>query len=169
MTQSIAGQPAPELAVPYWIDGEGKERPPLALKERGTGFSFSTNIGAAAATRSDFQLSRRWLNIRTQDVAVQNAFEGAYVNTRDKLPPDRQSYGLRIPFGHKSRSSLRVLPTTMESRIEVATLAVRKTLDHKAPRPYRSAGAAEAGESVAFHLRTAAARGEDHPRQRPSR
>jgi thiol-disulfide isomerase/thioredoxin len=35
MTQSIAGQPAPELAVPYWIDAEGKERPPLTLKELG--------------------------------------------------------------------------------------------------------------------------------------
>jgi hypothetical protein len=35
MTQSIAGQPAPELAVPYWIDAEGKERPPLTLNELG--------------------------------------------------------------------------------------------------------------------------------------
>ena len=35
MTQSIAGQPAPELAVPYWIGAEGKERPPLTLKELG--------------------------------------------------------------------------------------------------------------------------------------
>ena len=35
MTQSIAGQPAPELAVPYWIDAEGQKRPPLTLKELG--------------------------------------------------------------------------------------------------------------------------------------
>ena len=35
MTQSIAGHPAPELAVPYWIDAEGKERLPLTLKELG--------------------------------------------------------------------------------------------------------------------------------------
>ena len=35
MTQSIAGQPAPELAIPYRIDAEGKERPPLTLKELG--------------------------------------------------------------------------------------------------------------------------------------
>ena len=35
MTQSIAGQPAPELAVPYWIVAEGKERPPLTLNELG--------------------------------------------------------------------------------------------------------------------------------------
>ena len=35
MTQSIAGLPAPELVVPYWIDAEGKERLPLTLKELG--------------------------------------------------------------------------------------------------------------------------------------
>src|ERR1700753_1477386 len=34
MTESI-GRPAPELAVPYWIDAAGKESPPLPLKELG--------------------------------------------------------------------------------------------------------------------------------------
>jgi hypothetical protein len=55
---------------------------------------------------------------RTEDVgvsAVQTAFESAYVNTRDKLPLDQQRYALRIPFGHEGRSSLGVLPTTMEN------------------------------------------------------
>jgi hypothetical protein len=55
---------------------------------------------------------------RTEDVrvaAVQTAFEGAYVNTRDKAPFDLQRYGLRIPFGHERRSSLGVYPTTMEN------------------------------------------------------
>jgi hypothetical protein len=47
--------------------------------------------------------------------AVQTAFEGTYVNTRDKLPLDQQRYGLRIPFGHESRSPLGVNPTTMEN------------------------------------------------------
>jgi hypothetical protein len=54
---------------------------------------------------------------RTEHVgvaAVQTAFEGAYVNTRDKLRLDQQRYGLRIPFGHEGRSSLGVLPTAME-------------------------------------------------------
>jgi Zn-dependent protease len=35
MTESIAGQPAPELAAPYWIDAEGKERLSLTLKDLG--------------------------------------------------------------------------------------------------------------------------------------
>src|SRR5262249_44444065 len=29
-------KPAPELAVPYWIDADGKERSPITLKELGT-------------------------------------------------------------------------------------------------------------------------------------
>ena len=55
---------------------------------------------------------------RTENVgvaAVQTAFEGTYVNTRDKLPLDQQRYGLRIPFGHEGRSALGVHPTTMEN------------------------------------------------------
>jgi hypothetical protein len=55
---------------------------------------------------------------RTEDArvaAVQTAFKGAYVNTRDNLPLNQQHYGLRIPFGHKGRSSLGVYPTTMEN------------------------------------------------------
>ncbi|SIO64414.1 hypothetical protein SAMN05443247_10374 [Bradyrhizobium erythrophlei] len=98
---------------------------------RGTGFSFSTSIGAVGATRTDFQLSGRWFKIpapSTSGWPVQTAFEGAYVNTRDKLPLDQQRYGLRIPFDHEGRSSLGVLPTTMESRIEVAMLAVQSLI-----------------------------------------
>ena len=65
MTQSIAGQPAPELAVPYWIDAEGKERPPSTLKELGARHRllFLTSMSAVAATRTDFQLFRRWFKI----------------------------------------------------------------------------------------------------------
>jgi hypothetical protein len=65
MTQSIAGRHAPQLAVPYWIDVEGNERPPLTLKELGARHRllFFYSIGAVAATRTDFQLSRRWFKI----------------------------------------------------------------------------------------------------------
>jgi hypothetical protein len=55
---------------------------------------------------------------RTEDVgvaAVQTAFEGIYVNTRDKLLLDQRRYGRRIPFGHEGRSALGVHHTTMEN------------------------------------------------------
>ena len=113
---------APELTVPYWIDGDGKQRPPLTLEElgaRSTDFCSSTNIGATGAIRPDSRLSRRWFKIPASRTSasptVQTAFEGTYVNTRHKLPVDQQRYGLRIPFGHESRSPLGVNPATMEN------------------------------------------------------
>ena len=89
---------------------------------RGAGLSFSTSIGAGAATCTDlhgFPTPQALVqDPRAKDVgvaAVQTAFEGAYVGTRGKLPLDQQLYGVRIPFGHKRGSSLGVYPTTMES------------------------------------------------------
>lgn len=121
MIESIAGRAAPELTVPYWIDGDGRQRPPLTLEEvearyrllffyqhfcdgcHSTGFPpFQALVQAPRSKNVGF-------------AAVQTAFEGTYVNTRDKLPVDQQRYGLRIPFGHESRSPLGVNPTTMEN------------------------------------------------------
>jgi hypothetical protein len=107
MTQSIAGQPAPELAVPYWIDAEGKERPPLTLKELGARHRllfFYQHWCGGCHSHGFPTLQALVQDPRTTNVgvaAVQTAFEGAYVNTRDKLPLDQQRYGLRIPFGHE--------------------------------------------------------------------
>ena len=121
MTQSIAGQPAPELAVPYWIDAEGQKRPPLTLKELGARhrFRFFYQHWCGGCHSHGFPTLQALVQDPcTKDVgvaAVQTAFEGAYVNTRDKLPLDQQRYGLRIPFGHEGRSSLGVYPTTMEN------------------------------------------------------
>ena len=78
----------PGLAVPYWINAEGEQRLSLRRARRATGFTFSTLIGAVAATRTDFQLSRRWFKIPAP------SFPSA---TRP------------------GRSSLGVLPTTMEN------------------------------------------------------
>jgi thiol-disulfide isomerase/thioredoxin len=121
MTQSIAGQPAPELAVPYWIDAVGRERPPLTLKELGARHRllfFYQHWCGGCHSHGFPTLQALVQDPRAKDVgvaAVQTAFEGAYVNTRDKLPLDQQRYGLRIPFGHQGRSSLGVYPTTMEN------------------------------------------------------
>lgn len=121
MSQSIAGQPAPELAVPYWIDDKGKDRPPLTLKELGARYRllFFYQYWCAGCHSHGFPALQAFVrDPRTNNVgiaAVQTAFEGAYVNTRDKLILDQQRYGLRIPFGHEGRSPLGVHPTTMEN------------------------------------------------------
>lgn len=121
MTQSIAGQPAPELAVPYWIDAEGKECPPLTLKELGVRHRllfFYQHWCGGCHSHGFPALQALVQSPQARNVgfaAVQTAFEGAYVNTGDKLPLDQQRYGLRIPFGHEGRSPLGAHPTTMEN------------------------------------------------------
>jgi hypothetical protein len=121
MTLSIAGEPAPELTVPYWIDAEGKERSTLTLKDLGARHRllFFYQHWCAGCHSHGFPtlqaLVRNPLAKNVGIAAVQTAFEGAYVNTRDKLPLDQQRYSLRIPFGHEGRSSLDVLPATMEN------------------------------------------------------
>lgn len=121
MTQSIAGQLAPELAVPYWIDAEGTERPPLTLKELGARHRllfFYQHWCAGCHLHGFPTLQALVQDPRAKDVGVavvQTVFEGAHVNTRDKLLLDQQRYGLLIPFGHEDRSPLGLYPTTMES------------------------------------------------------
>jgi hypothetical protein len=119
MPPSVVGQPAPELTVPCWIDAEGKERPTLTLKELGARHRllFFYQHWCAGCHSHGFPILQALVrNPHAKNVgiaAVQTAFEGAYVNTRDKLPLDQQRYGLRIPFGHEGRCSPDVLPTTM--------------------------------------------------------
>ena len=79
---------------------------------------FSTHNGAPAAVHVFPTLQALVQNPRTKNVgfaAVQTAFEGAYVNTHDKLPLDQQRYSLRSPFGLEGRSPLGVPPLTMEN------------------------------------------------------
>ncbi|MDB2437905.1 hypothetical protein N9W89_04270 [Hellea sp.] len=48
---------APELRVPYWIDAKGQERPPLKLKDLGTGYKviFCFKSTCPAVIREGFQ------------------------------------------------------------------------------------------------------------------
>ena len=122
MIQSIAGRAAPELTVPYWIDGDGKQCPPLTLEELGARhrllFFYQHWCDECHSTGFPTLQEALVQDPRIKDAgfaAVQTAFEGTYVNTRDKLRVDQQRYGLRIPFGHESRSPLGVNPATMEN------------------------------------------------------
>lgn len=121
MANGLLGRRAPELIVPYWIDAEGKERAPLTLKELGFRFRilfFYQHWCPGCHVNGFPRLIELIEGASDKDVAfavVQTAFEGAYVNTRDKLHVDRERYGLRIPLGHEGRSALGDLPTTMEN------------------------------------------------------
>jgi hypothetical protein len=96
MTQSIAGQPAPELAVPLLDRCWGKGTPashPEGARRAAQDSLFSTSIGAVAATRTEFQLSRRWFKIPAPRMSgspqSRPHSRGIYVNTRDKLLLDQ--------------------------------------------------------------------------------
>jgi hypothetical protein len=76
----IAGQSAHELE-PYWIEARGKERSPLTRNSpRATGFSLLSVLVRWLPTRTDFQFSRVWLTIPTNEdlgnTAVQTASRG---------------------------------------------------------------------------------------------
>ena len=121
MIPSIAGQPAPELAVPYWIDAKGQKRPPLTLKELGARYRllfFYQHWCPGCHSHGFPALQALVQDPRTKDVSfavVQTVFEGDSVNTRETLSLDQKRYGLQIPFGHEGRSPLGAYPTTMEN------------------------------------------------------
>ncbi|MDQ8727625.1 TlpA family protein disulfide reductase [Bradyrhizobium sp. LHD-71] len=121
MTQTIAGQLAPELEVPYWIDAKGTQCPPVTLKELGERHRllfFYQHWCPGCHSRGFPMLQALVEDPRSQSVAyaaVQTVFEGSSVNTPDTLPLDQRRYGLKIPFGHEDRSSLGLYPTTMEN------------------------------------------------------
>jgi hypothetical protein len=101
-----AYDPAPELRVPYWIDAEGRERPPLRLSELGPGFKLiycfqhwcegCHSHGFPTLQRLVSTLSSRGFGF----AVVQTVFEGEAENTPDKLRLTQERYGLRLPFGH---------------------------------------------------------------------
>lgn len=121
MTQTIAGQLAPELEVPYWIDANGMQRPPVTLKEFGERHRllfFYQHWCPGCHSRGFPTLQALVKDPRSQSVAyaaVQTVFEGSSVNTPDTLHLDQRRYDLKIPFGHEDRSSLGLHPTTMEN------------------------------------------------------
>lgn len=106
MEPGIAGLPAPPLEEVRWIDEDGGACRPLTLADLGSGYrilyffqhwcpgchshGFPTLVALAAKLRG------KGVGL----AAVQTVFEGAEVNTFDRLRENQQGYGLRIPFGH---------------------------------------------------------------------
>ena len=110
MLTGIAGLPAPPLENVRWIDETGEDRGPLTLAELGQGFrilyffqdwcegchahGFPTFVALAG------ELGDKGVGL----AAIQTVFEGADVNTFDRLRENQRRYGLRVPFGHAAAS-----------------------------------------------------------------
>lgn len=123
MATGIAGLPAPPLENVRWIDENGDERSPLTLAELGPGFrilyffqdwcqgchahGFPTFVTLAGTLRD------KGVGL----AAVQTVFEGAEVNTFDRLRENQRRYGLPVPFGHAvaDPASAGAAPAVMEA------------------------------------------------------
>ena len=97
---------APELRVARWIDEQGQARAPLTLAELGDGFKViycfqhwcagCHSHGFPALVKLVGALSGAGFGF----AVVQTVFEGAEVNTFDRLRETQLRYGLQLPFGH---------------------------------------------------------------------
>ncbi|ABR91702.1 Uncharacterized conserved protein [Janthinobacterium sp. Marseille] len=121
MQIGIVGSAAPELQVPYWIDSNGQERPPLKLAELGPNFKmlFFFQHWCPGCHIDGFpQLKRLIGHLEHRGMgfaAIQTVFEGADTNTKDKILLDQQRHHLKIPFGHDAPSTADLYPTSMEN------------------------------------------------------
>lgn len=117
---NLHGQ-APELRVTNWIGGNGRalERP-LTLADLGDGYKIIYNFqhwcpGCHARGFPTLKLLHENLADKGFGFAViQTVFEGADVNTIDKLRINQERYGLDIPFGHDLPHKGDQYPTFME-------------------------------------------------------
>ena len=113
---------ASELRVAQWIDAQGRARAPLTLAELGDGFKViycfqhwcqgCHSHGFPALVKLVGALSGAGFGF----AVVQTVFEGAEVNTFDRLRETQLRYGLQLPFGHDqpARSDPAIIPTVMQ-------------------------------------------------------
>ncbi len=99
-------QTAHELRVPTWIDSAGTPVEPLRLADLGNGYKiiYCFQHWCRGCHSRGFPMLR-YLHDRLSDrgvgfAAIQTVFEGAAVNTVDKLRVNQERYGLKMPFGH---------------------------------------------------------------------
>ena len=122
MAHSTPKRHTPELRVAQWIDAQGLPRAPLRLAELGDGFKVICcfqhwcagchSSGFPALVKLVGALSGAGFGF----AVVQTVFEGAEVNTFERLRETQLRYGLKLPFGHDQPTENQgaVLPTLMQ-------------------------------------------------------
>ncbi len=104
----IEGYKAPELSDNiYWVDGAGKERDAIKLADYNGKFKVIYGFQAwcpGCHSRGLPALKEMVEALEDNDkvafLAVQTVFEGAHVNTKEKMLEVQKQYDLHIPFGH---------------------------------------------------------------------
>ncbi len=119
----ILGQPAPELNLGNWIDGDGNQREILRLENlRGkVVYLYFFQAWCPGCQSHGFPTLKALTekfdsNPDVAFVAVQTVFEGHFVNTPDKLRASQIKYGIRVPMAHDAGGSVSGrIPETMRS------------------------------------------------------
>jgi len=103
----IEGQKAPELSVPIWIDGAGKDMEPITLKDYEGKFKViycfqawcpgCHSVGLPSLQKMVEALKD---NDQVEFLAIQTVFEGKSANTLKRVKEIQKEYDLKIPFGH---------------------------------------------------------------------
>lgn len=112
---------APELRVKQWIDSEGN---PLAkslqLSDLGDDYKliYCFQHWCPGCHSRGFP-TLKYLHDNLKDkgfgfAVIQTVFEGAHVNTFEKLMANQEQYSLKIPFGHDTRLDGETYPTFMQ-------------------------------------------------------
>ena len=97
--QSRCIQQAPELRVPWWIDGEGRSMAPLKLSDLGDGFKviFCFQHWCPGCHSHGFPTLQKLIKALGDRgfafAAVQTVFEGAESNTFERLRETQLRYG----------------------------------------------------------------------------
>jgi thiol-disulfide isomerase/thioredoxin len=120
MEAGIAGLPAPALREVRWINAAGEERGPLTLADIGGGYRvlyFFQDWCPGCHAHGFPTLVRLVAELADSNVgfaAIQTVFEGADVNSFERIRDNQQRYGLQIPFGHAGSQGARPTPAVME-------------------------------------------------------
>ena len=124
--RGVKGYPAPELHVPYWIDGSGNEQEAFSIKANKGKWIYLKCFqhwcpGCHSSGFPGLQkLVKAFPNHDQLAVAaIQTTFEGFSTNNKAALRKNQLRYDLDIPFGHDignndaEHGSLARFPRTM--------------------------------------------------------
>lgn len=125
--QPATAPAAPELRVPYWIDGDGNETKPFTLAQQEGKWVFLKCFQnwCPGCHSSGFPTLQKLVKTFGTDhpklafAGIQTTFEGHYTNNKSALRPLQLRYESAIPFGHDEgnpdldRSDPKHFPNTM--------------------------------------------------------
>lgn len=102
----IAGKPAPELRIDYWIDAKGKKTQFKLADHKGKWVFLKCFQSWCPGCHSHGLPALKQISDALADnpkvvfAGIQTVFEGHSTNTIDKVREIQQQYDLKLPMGH---------------------------------------------------------------------